>query len=172
MEHRFDVVAIGITEKRRVVAGVVKALARRAVVFAARSEPRLVERSDGFLVRGLKGEMRATGERALRGLAVFGGDEQLVEPEEAGPSAAERNAERTEHGLIEALAAFEIWHDEVEVIEQTPSMKFHPSGLAVGRTARTERIGNSCPRLAEIPDNTESGMYRSGPARVTSLSFD
>jgi hypothetical protein len=40
--------------------------------------------------------------------------------------------------LIKALTAFELGHDEVEMIEQTPTMKFHGLDLAVEREPRIQ----------------------------------
>ena len=63
-------------------------LARRAIVAATIGQRRGVERLDHRPVARLEGEMVATGRRALRGLAVDAGDEQLVGPEPGIAAAA------------------------------------------------------------------------------------
>src|SRR5690606_25628451 len=69
-------------------------------------------------VAGLEGEVVAAGRLALRGLAARAGDEQLVGPEPAIAVAAERDAERRQHGLVEAAARLEVAHHQLQVVDQ------------------------------------------------------
>ena len=112
MKYGFNVVAVGIDREGRVVARVVGALARRSVVAAARSQRRPVKGLDRLPVRRLEREMDA------RHVAVGHVDPELVHVEM--PVAFDERvsqAERRQHGPIEALAGFQVLDAQVDMVE-------------------------------------------------------
>src|SRR5690606_31712227 len=143
MEHGLDVVAVGVEEEGGVVAGVVVALARRAVVAAAGLEPRSMPGLDHGAVAGLEGEMVATGQLARRRLAVGGRDEQLVDPEMVVALAAEGQLQNLEQGLVEAAAGLDVAHDQLDMVDQAAAMQgldFHRR-LPASAVERTRQPG-------------------------------
>ncbi|MBB5734963.1 hypothetical protein FHT09_000662 [Xanthomonas arboricola] len=117
MEHRLDVVAIGVEHKRSVIARVIRAHARRAVVAAAMGEGGLMERMHHGHVMRLEGQMVAAGEFALRHRVAIG-HEQLVGPEESLTFATDGNAQGIEHRLVETSARRQVADDQMQVIDQ------------------------------------------------------
>jgi hypothetical protein len=109
---RLDVVAVGIERVGGVVAGVVRALARSAVVASARGEGRCVEAANRLGIDRLEGEVEA-----CRRLLVVAAEE-LVGREVALALRSELAAEGLEHGAVEALARFEVGHSQVHVVEK------------------------------------------------------
>src|SRR5262245_54051173 len=96
--HRLDVVAVGIEDESRVVAGVVVALARGAVVPASVGHRGAVEGVDHRPVLRLERDVVAPGELALHLLAVARSDVELVGPEVALVRASDRNLQDLEDG--------------------------------------------------------------------------
>ena len=91
MVHGLDIVAVRIEQKSRIVAGMVRPLARRAVVAAAIGEPGLIKRIDRRPILSLEREVVAAGELSAGRLAVGAGDKQLVRPEERLTGAPDRS---------------------------------------------------------------------------------
>src|SRR5688500_11851107 len=108
MEDGLDIVAVGVEKEGRIIAGMVGALARRAVVPAACRQARLVKGVDGRPVLRLEGEVMTAGKLAKRFGAVGRGNEQLVGPEMGFRAAADRDLEHLEQGLVEASARGQI----------------------------------------------------------------
>ena len=105
VKHRLDIVAIGIQHEGCIVAGMVGALARRAVVAAARAHASAVKRPDDVAVRRLKRKMD------LRYGPVGLVHEELVgEKKPIALDKSIRHAERSKHRTIETLARLEIGH--------------------------------------------------------------
>ncbi len=120
-----DVVAVRIEREGRVVAGMVGALARRAVVAASAGKGCGVERLHRAAVRRLEGEVMAPGEHARGRFAVRSGDEQFVGPEKAVAGSAHGNAEHVEHGAVERLAGGQVAHDQLDVVDQAAAVQLH-----------------------------------------------
>src|SRR5690606_4759391 len=116
--HRFDIVAIRIDQERGVIAGVVRALPGLAVVLATGRQSLRVKALDHVAARCLERDMRAPGQRALRGDTLGRRDEQFVGPEKTVALAADRNTERVEHRRVKAPTRRQIAHHEVQMIDQ------------------------------------------------------
>jgi len=128
MEHNLDVVSIWIEYERRVIARVVRALAGRAIVLAARPDRLGMETFDDGAVLCLKGEMRASGRLAARGPRVCAGHEELIGPEIVGAFAAEGNAEHAKERRVESLGRREVANDDLNVVDESASVelgRFH-----------------------------------------------
>lgn len=158
MEHGFHVVSVGIEQERRVIAGMIRAVARRAVVLAAGGEARGMKALDRLAIRSLEREVHAprecTGRRRARGV----GDEQLVRPEETRAFAADRDIERFEHGAVETLAPCQVSDDEVQVIDQSSTRELHRFH---DRSVNTPESGRNSAR--------RPGAWATGPSSTTSL---
>ena len=57
MIDRLDIVPVGVEQEGRIIAGMIGPLARRAMIGAARRQPRLVKSIDHHAVRRLKRQM-------------------------------------------------------------------------------------------------------------------
>jgi hypothetical protein len=133
---RLDVVAVGVVGEGGVVAGVVVARARPAVVAPAIGQGGGVEALDGRLVGGLEGQVHVAGRLADVDPQLVGID--MV----AGPGDAaldERHADRLEHGLVEPLHGRQVLGAQVDVVDQAAAMELH--GRAPGRMFRDQRRG-------------------------------
>ena len=101
----------------------VRPLARRAIVGSARRQTRLVDGLDHGAVLRLEGQMVSPRQVAGRRRAVGGGDEQLIHPEVALGLAAQRNAQRSQHGVVEAPGRRKVGDHQLDVINQTAAMQ-------------------------------------------------
>jgi len=139
-----DVIAVGVEDEGGVIAGVVGALAGCSVVTSPRRQGGRVKAIDGGSGRGLERQVDASGQLTLAGARFPRRDEELVAPEEVGPS-HERNIQDTEHGLVEATARRQIPNHQVHVIEQSTSIELlicHVPNLTFGANgARLIRQG-------------------------------
>jgi hypothetical protein len=123
VKYGFDIVSVGVQHKRSVVPGVVRPLARRAVVAASGTEGSLVERGDRFTIWSLKGQVNP-GDLPVRLV-----DEELVDMEVAFAfNEALRAAEGGDDGDVEALARLYIRHPQVNMVDEPAEMKFHDVG--------------------------------------------
>src|SRR5690606_20433578 len=130
-----DVVAVRVEQERGVVAGMVGAQARRAVVPAPGAQTRVVHAIDGRPIGSLKRQVRGARGLAHRRGGVHRADDELVAPEEPGSVAAEGDPELAQDRQVEALAALEIQRDELEVIDEPSSMElldFHETSHSTG----------------------------------------
>src|SRR5688572_8804659 len=98
----------------------ISAFARGTMVGAAGGEPSSMEALDGLAVRSLERDVGTTRRGARRGGALQVGDEQLVRPEETRALAAERHSQCFQDRQIKALAARQVRHAELQVIDQPP----------------------------------------------------
>jgi hypothetical protein len=104
---------------------VVVALAGSAVVATTCRDRGHVEAAHGGLVLGLEGEVEALRRRAVRG------DPELVAGEVA-VAGAHLAPERTERGLVEAPAPFEVAHAQVDVVERPAEVDLHDATMPGG----------------------------------------
>jgi len=118
--HRFDVVSIGVDQKRSEISRVILALARRAIVAAAGRETRVVNPAHHGLIFRLKRQMDVTRRLFIRTERI---DPQLVAREVSLVVAADGNTQRAEHRAIEPLRAFQIACPQMNVIDQPADVK-------------------------------------------------
>ncbi len=130
MMDGLDVVAVGIEQEGRVIAGVIIGpFAWRAIIPAARFKAGGMERVDHRAVFSLEGDMVAASEDARRFRPVGLRYKQLVTPEMAGRVAFDGNVQNAKHGLVEAPAGVEVGDDQLNMIDQSAAMQFHFSLL-------------------------------------------
>jgi hypothetical protein len=126
MKHSFDVITVGVQDEGAVIAGMVGAIARGAVVFAACAESSLVESLDSVPVLSLEGQMHT------RHIAFCLVHEQLVGVEKAGALYEYVwQSEGGENCKIEALADLHIRHSKMDVINEPATMELHGLLLSV-----------------------------------------
>src|SRR3982751_3390161 len=115
--HRFDVIPVGIDEKRRVVGWtVVGAKARRAVVLAAGLDTRLVEAVDSAAILRCERDMRA------RTLATAFVEPQRRRAFRAESAAVANESERRERGFVEADAGIDVLHLQTDMVVHETSL--------------------------------------------------
>jgi hypothetical protein len=158
VEHRLDVVAVGVQQEGGIIARMIRTLSRRAVVLAAGRTPGLVEGLDHGPVLRLKGQMMPARQLAGRRLAVSGGDEQFVGPEITVALAAQRHAQNLEHRLVEAAGGGQILHHQLDVVDQTAAMQ------RLGFHARTPCLRTLVKRLEHAPCSDARQPCRKAPA--------
>jgi hypothetical protein len=113
-----------------------------------------VDGIDGRLVLGLKRQVHASRQFACGGRRLTRGDEQLVRPKKTGALATWRDLEHAEDCLVETFRLLQIGDDELEVIEQTPSMKF--VGLHACQLERLAAMHST--KIATLALGTDSGV--------------
>lgn len=123
MENCFDIIAIGIERKRRVITWMIDPLSRRSVIPAACSQYSAMKLIDGCAVLRLESKMRAAGQLTLRGLTFLAGDKEFVEPKIVRAFATQGNAESVERRRVEPLARRKIAHDQLYVIDHAATVQ-------------------------------------------------
>lgn len=170
MEDGFDVISVRVEHVGRVIAWVILALARRAVVAAACGKSSFVEAADRLVVRGLKGDVKPCGR-----LGVVA-HEELVRGEGSIALPREVSPNRSEDRAIEALALFEIGNAYVNVVKEPAQVEFIHAALSFSRhsgsTARRRctrsPIGGCVPNNAAKP--TASNGFTAYTGAVVGLA--
>ena len=101
----FKFVAVGIEHERGIVARMIWALARGAIVPGAVRQRDPVEFIDHDPITRLESEVMPAGQGSLRRPAVRRRNEQLVRPEKSVARAADGDPEHIEDGLIKGRLA-------------------------------------------------------------------
>lgn len=159
VENRLDVVPIRVQQERGEVAGMIRAVAGRAVVGAACGQTRAVKLLDLLATIRLECEVNASGQLARSCGARGGGDTQLVEPKEPRAFATERNAQGFQRRSVEAFASLQIVDDELHVIDEAPTVDlvdFH-----VAHLEPPALVDQTDPRL--LPGGSVRGIARLVP---------
>ena len=125
MMDGLDVVAIRIEHERGIVAGVVMAFARRAVIATARCNGRRMKTLHRVAIGRLEGEVHVRDGRSVVDFA----HEDFSREEIAVAFATQLAPERLQYGPIEALARNKIGYDDLDVIDQPAEMKIHDAFL-------------------------------------------
>ena len=128
MVHGLDIRAVGIEHERRVVAGVVLALAGAAVVAPAGRQRGCMEAVDGRPVLRLERDVQPSGGRPIVAHEELVGREPAV-------SRADLQSDRLERPRVEALARLEVTDAEMQVVEE-------PAGVSLGHAGQTTAL---CP---------------------------
>src|SRR5947207_12601161 len=135
-----DVVAVGVEHERAVVALVVPAQARRAVVGAAGGEARGVERVNGRPVLARERDVHS-GRVGLALMEPEDGLALIAEPDHpvVGPLGEDGPAERCQGLLVEGAAALVVAHVGTDMIEHARMMS------ETGRRPSARPLARRCP---------------------------
>src|SRR5918996_904388 len=164
MEDGFDVVPVRVEHVGRVIAGVIFPFPRRPVVAAAGGKGSLVEAADCFLVRCLKGDVKACSR-----LAVVA-HEELVRGECPIALPREVSANPSQHRAVEALALLDIGDAYVDMVKEPTEVEFihaarsfsRHSGSRARRRFTRSPIGGWVPNKAARPTDSNGLTAYSG----------
>jgi hypothetical protein len=119
VENRFDIVAVGVQQKRGEISGMVFPLTRCAIVAAASGEAGFMEALHGSLILRLESEVNVGTRALVRAQRI---DPKLVDLQMLVVVTTDWLPKRAQYGAVEALGSGEVTRPQMHMIEQPSEM--------------------------------------------------